>query len=77
MDGYISTTLDAKIAVYFAQSSQEKHKGNEAVLLKIRMQNEEQKLYISLNREDYTCYLDEREILLQAGLPMKVISTEI
>jgi hypothetical protein len=32
------------------------------------MQNESHKHYISLDREDYTCYPDEKEILLQAGI---------
>jgi|TARA_B110000285_G_C14951128_1_gene526837 hypothetical protein len=33
-------------------------------------------LYISLNRDDYSCYVEEKEILLQAGLSMKVMSVE-
>ena len=36
------------------------------------MQNESCKHYVCLNRPDYTCYMDEEEILLQAGLFAKV-----
>jgi hypothetical protein len=36
------------------------------------MKNESSKHFISLDRADYTCYLDEKEILLQAGLSAQV-----
>ena len=40
-------------------------------MLKIKMKNESQKYYVSLNRRDYTSYPEEQEILLQAGLTAK------
>jgi hypothetical protein len=40
------------------------------------MQNESQKHYISLDREDYTCYPDEKEILLQAGITGQIDTIE-
>ena len=40
------------------------------------MENESGKFYISLDRDDYTCYPDEREILLQAGISARVESVE-
>ena len=42
------------------------------VLLVIHMENESSKYYINLNRDDYTCYPDENEVLLQAGLTAEV-----
>ena len=36
------------------------------------MKNESGKHYVSLDRDDITCYPDEMEILLQAGLSAKV-----
>ena len=33
-------------------------------------------LYVNLNREDYSCYSDEQEVLLQAGLSFKLLSVE-
>ena len=38
------------------------------------MENESNKHYLCLNRPDYTCYPNEKEVLLQAGLKAKVIS---
>ena len=64
LDGYISSTLDEKMAVFFGMKSRERQEGNALVLLKIHVQNEKQMLYISLNREDYSCYVEEKEILL-------------
>ena len=44
------------------------------VILRITMENESNKLYLNLNRSDYSCYPNEKEILLQAGLVAKVKS---
>ena len=44
------------------------------VILRITMENESNKLYLNLNRSDYSCYPNEKEILLQAGLIAKVKS---
>ena len=41
---------------------------SDPVLQVITMENESSKHFISLDREDYSSYLDEKEILLQAGL---------
>ena len=41
------------------------------------MVNETGKHFISLDRKDYTCYSDEVEILIQAGLRFKVKSYEV
>ena len=49
---------------------------HDMVILKITMKNETGKHYISLDRDDYTCYLDEEEMLLQAGIVSKVEKIE-
>ena len=46
------------------------------VLLKITIENNKYKNYISLDRSDYSFYIDEKEILLQAGLQAQVMSIE-
>lgn len=46
------------------------------VIMKITIENQSNKHYLCLNRSDYTCYPDEREILLQAGLIAEVISVK-
>ena len=46
------------------------------VLLKITIENQKGKYFISLDNSDYTLYLEEKEILLQAGLVAKVISVQ-
>ena len=46
------------------------------VLLEITMENESQRHYVSLDREEFTCYPDEKEVLLQAGLTAEVQSIE-
>jgi hypothetical protein len=40
------------------------------------MENESGKYYINLNRDDYTCYTEEKEILLEAGLTAQIVSFE-
>jgi hypothetical protein len=40
------------------------------------MENESGKYYINLNRDDYTCYPEEKEILLEAGLTAQIVSVE-
>ena len=44
------------------------------VLFKIELENKHSKYYISLDKEDYSVYPDEKEILLQAGLMAEVKS---
>ena len=41
-------------------------------MLKIGLENKHSKFFICLDREDYTVYLDEKEVLLQAGLLAEV-----
>lgn len=74
MDGYNSASLDEGIARYFALKSETDT--NNPVLLKIRIENETSKYFISLDREEYTFYPDEKEILLQAGIVAKVTGHE-
>ena len=40
--------------------------------MKITLENESGKHYISLDRFDYTSYPEEREVLLQAGISAKL-----
>jgi hypothetical protein len=70
MDGYSSASLDQKVAMNFASLSESDTE--DMVLMKITVENESSEHFISLDREDYTCYLDEKEILLQAGLSATV-----
>ena len=46
------------------------------VLLKINLENESGKHFISLDRNDITCYPEEKEILLQAGITAKIINIQ-
>ena len=47
------------------------------VVLRIRMENKHGKYYICLDRKEYTVYLDEKEVLLQAGLKAELVSFEV
>jgi hypothetical protein len=62
LDGYSSTSLDRKVATFFAI----KDSNNEmkSVLLKMKLKNETGKYHFSLDSNKYTCYPDEQEILL-------------
>ena len=64
LDGYVSTSRNQKLARYFANQSQKDDFTQEQVLMIITMENKTGKYYISLDRDDYTCYSDEQEILL-------------
>lgn len=46
------------------------------VLLKIDMENKNNKYFVFLDRPDYTLYPSEEEVLLQAGLIGKLIAVE-
>jgi uncharacterized protein YacL (UPF0231 family) len=59
--------MNIRIAQRFACHGMKDHT-KKKVLLKIKVENKKSQFYISLNRADYTLYLDEEEILLQAGL---------
>ena len=49
---------------------------NCGVLLIILIENESGKHFVRMDRDDITCYLDEKEILLQAGLKAKILKVE-
>lgn len=74
-DGYRSSTKNLHTAKAFAQMSESDEK--DQVILKFYMENETGKYYVSLDRPEYTCYLEEDEILLQAGLVGRLISYEV
>jgi hypothetical protein len=62
LDGYASSSLNEITARKFALYAETDEK--DMVLFKIRMQNETGKHYIALDRNDYTLYPEEQEILL-------------
>ena len=66
IDGYRSSSLDYNMARYFAHAGKTDEKLE--VVLKIRMENKHGKYYFCLDKDEYTLYLDEQEVLLQAGL---------
>ena len=72
-DGYSSTSMDEKIARYFASKS-DTSDGKQIVLLKLRIENESGKHYFPLDSSEFTLYPDEKEVLLQAGIVAKVCS---
>lgn len=62
IDGYRSTSLDFNQAKGFAFSARTQE--TQQVILKIRIENKFGKYYICLDKEDYTLYPDEQEVLL-------------
>jgi uncharacterized protein YacL (UPF0231 family) len=48
----------------------------EQVILSIKFENKSEKPYICMDRSEYTVYLDEKEVLLQAGLKAEVMSVQ-
>ena len=66
IEGYRSTSQKLGIAKHFAKKGMSEDKGE--VILKFTLENKNSKCYVCLDREDYTIYPDEEEILLQAGL---------
>ena len=54
--------MDKGTALVFADNAYSSDK--ERVLMKITIENETGKHYICLDRPDYTCYPEEREVLL-------------
>lgn len=74
MDGYRSASLKKNIAKNFAARAEDDKK--DKVLLKIILENETGLYYMMLDKEDYTCYPDEKEVILQAGLIAKIRSVE-
>ena len=47
------------------------------MLPKILLENESGKHFVSLDRDDITCYPGEEEILLQAGIKAKIMNVEV
>ena len=72
IDGYRSTSLSYGVAKQFATLGRVRSKEKHEVILQIKLENKHSKYYICLDREDYTMYLEEKEVLLQAGLVGKV-----
>ena len=68
LDGYSSSSRDESLAMYFAFDSAKTSKDTVPVLLVIKIKNESSKHYFCMDKPDYTCFPDEKEILLQAGL---------
>lgn len=74
LDGYVSASRSLIVAKNFANMAESDD--DNKVLLKFTIINETGKHYISLDREDYTSYIDEEEVLIQAGIVAKVNSVE-
>lgn len=66
MDGYRSTSRNYIVARNFAARAESDERAQ--VILKITLENKKGKYYFCLDKRDYTMYLDEEEVLLQAGL---------
>ena len=62
IDGYRSSSLEKSVALTFAARNETDEL--DKVILEIRMENRKSKYYICLDREDYSLYRDEREVLL-------------
>lgn len=62
IDGYRSTSLNEITAMNFAARAETDFL--DQVLLRIKLENKQAKYYIVLDREDYTLYCDEKEVLL-------------
>ena len=71
MDGYRSTSLKLAVARLFAENAESDDK--DKVILKINFENKSGKYYICLDRPDYSMYLEESEVLFQAGLTAKIV----
>jgi hypothetical protein len=70
LDGYNSTSLRRDVSLNFAIDSETEDL--DQVILEIHMKNETGKHFVCMNRQEYTCYLSEQEVLLQAGLFGKI-----
>ena len=62
LDGYSSTSLEIQTGIEYANHASKLD--SVKVLLKITMENESSRFYICLDRDEYTCYPEEKEILL-------------
>ena len=70
IEGFRSASEDIRTALDFAYKGLDED--TQAVLLKFCLENKRGKYFICLDRDDYTQYPDEKEILLQAGLTVEV-----
>ena len=75
IEGYRSASLKQKTAEIFAMQGIN-NSDQQEVILKMLIENKKGKHYICLDRPEYTLYLDEYEVLIQAGLRAKVLSIE-
>ena len=66
LDGYRSTSLDESVARRFAILGETDQL--DMVLFKIELENKKGKYHFCLDREDYSLYPSENEVLLQAGI---------
>ena len=70
MNGFLSTSLNIKIAFKFMFSRLNKNEAS--VLYKITNLNKDGYCYFNLNSEEYAIYRNEEEILLRTGLKFKI-----
>ena len=75
LDCYRSTSMSESTARSFAARAETDVL--DQVILRLKIENKKSKYFICLDREDYTIYLDEQEVLLQAGLIAKIESYEV
>lgn len=75
MKGYRSCSLDESVELNFAKMAQSE--GKVMVLLKITLSNEKGKFYIRLDKDEYTLYPKEREVVLESGPTAKVTNREV
>ena len=62
IEGYRSTSLIESVAMNFAAKAETDIL--DKVLLRIKMENKKNQYYICLDRDDYSMYSDEKEVLL-------------
>ena len=74
IEGYRSTTRNYGTARLFAMNAMSEDK--EEVILEFTLENKNSRYYFCLDREEYTMYPKEQEVLLQAGLVAKIKSVE-
>jgi len=67
--------MDKGVALNFAEQGETD--ALDQVILSINFENKKGKHYICMDRSEYTVYLDEKEVLLQAGLRAEVMSFEV
>ena len=76
IEGYRSASMEYSTARVFAAMSMSETDENVEVILRFKVENLENRYFICLDKEDYTLYPEETEILFQAGLVAKIESIE-